>query len=145
MKPSQCINNPLDPIILPSSARGAIDAEVELAIIIGKTCKNVPAFRAMDYVLGLTAANDVTARDVQGQTSQWGYCKGYDGFCPLGPVLVSTSALPDLANLDMKTVLNGDVLQNGSTREFIFSVSEIISHLSKVQHTNHSILTVFSV
>lgn len=131
MKPAQCINNPLDPITLPSSARGAIDAEVELAIVLGKTCKNVTACRAMEYVLGFTAANDVTARDVQGQTSQWGYCKGYDGFCPLGPALVSTSAMPDPSNLDMKTVLNRDVLQDGSTREFIFSVAEIIAHLSK--------------
>lgn len=132
MKPSQCINNPLDPIILPASAGNAVDAEVELAVILGKDCKNVSVYSAMDYVLGYTSANDITARDVQGQTSQWGYCKGYDGFCPLGPVLVSTRALPDPGDLGLRTELDGEVLQDGTTGQMIFSVAEIISHLSKV-------------
>jgi 2-keto-4-pentenoate hydratase/2-oxohepta-3-ene-1,7-dioic acid hydratase in catechol pathway len=132
MKPSQCVNNPLDPIFLPASAGGAVDAEVELAVVLGKDCKNVSADSAMDYVLGYTAANDITARDVQGQTSQWGYCKGYDGFCPLGPVLVSGSWMSDAGNLELRTELDGQVLQDGTTAQMIFPVAEIISHLSKV-------------
>lgn len=132
MKPSQCINNPLDPVFLPSSAGNAVDAEVELAVVVAKDCKNVSVGSAMDFVLGYTSANDITARDVQGQTSQWGYCKGYDGFCPLGPVLVSKELLPDPGNLVLRTELDGQVLQDGATEQMIFSVAEIISHLSKV-------------
>lgn len=131
MKPAQCINNPLDPITIPGSAPDAIDAEVELAIVIGRDCKNLNAENAMDYVLVYTVANDVTARDVQNHTSQWGYCKGYDGFCPLGPTLVSEKSI-DLADLSMRTVLNKEVLQDGSTSHMIFSVAEIVAHLSKV-------------
>lgn len=131
MKPGQCLNNPLDPIIIPSSAPDAIDAEVELVIVIGKDCKNATVDTALSHVLGYTIANDVTARDVQNHTSQWGYCKGYDGFCPLGPLLVSAQST-DLSNLRMRTILNNDVLQNGTTAEMIFSVAEIVTHMSKV-------------
>ncbi|KAJ6446874.1 C6 zinc finger domain protein [Purpureocillium lavendulum] len=88
MKPAGCLNNPLDPIRLPASAPEAVDAEVELAVIIGQDCKNVEANSALEYVLGYTIANDLTARDMQSHTSQWVYCKGYDGFCPLGPVVM---------------------------------------------------------
>lgn len=131
MKPAQCLNNPLDPIIIPNSAPEAIDAEVELVIVIGEDCKDATVDTALDYVLGYTIANDVTARDVQNHTSQWGYCKGYDGFCPLGPTLVSAKST-DLSNLSMRTILNDDVLQNGTTAEMIFSVAEIVTHMSKV-------------
>lgn len=133
MKPSNCLHNPSDAIILPQSARDAVDAEVELAIVIGKDCKDVPAESALDYVLGYTSANDITARDVQNQILQWGYCKGYDGFCPLGPALVSAKSLPDLSGLSLKTTLNGKTLQDGSAAEMIFSVPEIIEYLSRVR------------
>lgn len=132
MKPSNCVANPSDPITLPLSAGNAVDAEVELAIVISKDCKNVDASSAMEYVLGYTTANDITARDVQARVSQWGYCKGYDGFCPLGPVLVRATALPEIEELSLKTVLDGEVLQDGSASQMIFSVAEIISYLSKV-------------
>ena len=132
MKPAQCINNPLDPIVLPASAGTAIDAEVELAVIIGKDCKDATVDSAMDFVLGYTVANDVTARDVQTHTSQWGYCKSYDGFCPLGPALVR----PQLERLQMRTELDGEVLQDQTTGQMIFSVAEIIAHLSKVRRRN---------
>jgi 2-keto-4-pentenoate hydratase/2-oxohepta-3-ene-1,7-dioic acid hydratase in catechol pathway len=143
-KPAQCINNPFDPVVLPSSAPAAIDAEVELAVVIGRECKNVDTSSALDYVLGYTIANDITARDVQARVSQWGYAKGYDGFCPLGPVLVSPKAPGlDVENLDMKTKLDGHVLQDGTSSQMIFSVAEIISYLSKVivspkTHQGHS-------
>lgn len=132
MKPSNCIANPGDPVTLPRSAADAIDAEVELAIIISKDCKNVDKSSALDYVLGYTTANDITARDVQARVSQWGYSKGYDGFCPLGPVLVSAAAVGKVEELALKTVLNGEVLQDGSASQMIFSIAEIISYLSKV-------------
>ncbi|UNI23018.1 hypothetical protein JDV02_008859 [Purpureocillium takamizusanense] len=133
MKPAGCLNNPLDPIQLPTSAPGAIDAEVELAVVIGRDCKNVDATSALQYVLGYTIANDLTARDTQSHTSQWGYCKGYDGFCPLGPVLVLVDAVPDPSALSMTMTLDGEVLQDGNTSEMIFSVAEIVSHLSQVR------------
>lgn len=132
MKPAGCLNNPLDPVVIPRSATSAVDAEVELAIVISKDCKNVDADSASDYILGFTTANDITCRDVQGKTSQWGYCKGYDGFCPLGPALVSTKRLSSPLELPMKTTINGAVIQNGTTTDMIFSAAEIVSYLSKV-------------
>jgi 2-keto-4-pentenoate hydratase/2-oxohepta-3-ene-1,7-dioic acid hydratase in catechol pathway len=133
MKPAECLNNPLDPIFIPKSTTGAVDAEVELAIVVGRDCKDVDIDSALDYVLGYTTANDITCRDVQGQTTQWGYCKGYDGFCPLGPALVSAKAFSDPLSLSMRTTLDGKVLQDGTTDDMIFSVAEIISYLSKVR------------
>ncbi|KAH6692256.1 hypothetical protein F5X68DRAFT_250458 [Plectosphaerella plurivora] len=131
MKPSNCLHNPSDPVILPQSASDAVDAEVELAVVIGRDCKDVAAEDALDYVLGYTVANDITARDVQSQILQWGYCKGYDGFCPLGPALVSARALPDPSVLALKTTLDGQTLQDGSASDMIFTVPEIIEYLSR--------------
>lgn len=132
MKPAGCLNNPLDPVIVPRSASLAVDAEVELAIVIGKDCKNVDVASASDYILGFTTANDITCRDVQGKTSQWGYCKGYDGFCPLGPTLVSAQRLAEPLQLSMQTIINGEIVQDGTTTDMIFSPAEIVSYLSKV-------------
>jgi 2-keto-4-pentenoate hydratase/2-oxohepta-3-ene-1,7-dioic acid hydratase in catechol pathway len=134
MKPSSCLLDPCDPIILPRSAGNAIDAEVELAIIIGRDCKDVSVEAALEYVLGYTVANDITARDVQSQILQWSYCKGYDGFCPLGPALVSAKALPDLSKVMLKTTLNGNTLQNSSVSDMIFTIPEIIQYLSRVSN-----------
>jgi 2-keto-4-pentenoate hydratase/2-oxohepta-3-ene-1,7-dioic acid hydratase in catechol pathway len=132
MKASSSLTGPTDNIVLPKHAADAVDAEVELAVVIGKTCKDVDVSSALDYVLGYTIANDLTARDVQGNISQWGYCKGYDTFCPMGPALVSTKAIEDPQSLGLKTMLDGDVLQNGSTANMVFPVAEIIAYVSKV-------------
>ncbi|KAJ3549838.1 hypothetical protein NM208_g279 [Fusarium decemcellulare] len=131
-KPSTTITNPSSPITLPSSAPDMVDAEVELAIVLAQDCKNVKQEDAGDYILGYTAANDVTARDVQSKTSQWGYSKGFDGFCPLGPCLVRNELIADInRGVCLKSTLDGEVLQDGSTDDFIFSVGEIIEHLSR--------------
>jgi 2-keto-4-pentenoate hydratase/2-oxohepta-3-ene-1,7-dioic acid hydratase in catechol pathway len=131
-KPAQCLNDPCRDILVPTTAPSALDAEVELAVVIGKDCKNVDQASALDYVLGYTVANDVTARDIQSRTTQWGHSKGFDGFCPLGPVIVRADAPGfDVKSLSMKTMLNGEVLQNGNTSEMIFSVEEIVSYLSQ--------------
>ncbi|KAJ6780376.1 hypothetical protein PWT90_03584 [Aphanocladium album] len=132
MKPAGCLNNPLDPVIIPRSATSAVDAEVELAIVLSRDCKNVDVTSAADYILGFTTANDITCRDVQGKTSQWGYCKGYDGFCPLGPTLVSAHHLSRPLQLRMTSSINGGVIQDGTTTDMIFSPAEIVSYLSKV-------------
>lgn len=139
MKPAECLNNPSDAIVIPKSAENAVDAEVELAIVIGHDCKNVDAASALDHVLGYTTANDITCRDVQVRTSQWGYCKGYDGFCPLGPVLVSSKSFSGPLNLSMKTTLDGETLQNGTTDDMIFSIADIVSYLSQVSRLMHLI------
>lgn len=132
MKPAGCLNNPLDAVVIPRSATSAVDAEVELAIVLSRDCKNVDVASASDYILGFTTANDITCRDVQGKTSQWGYCKGYDGFCPLGPALVSTKHLPEPLQLRMTSTLDGSVVQDGTTTDMIFSPAEIVSYLSRV-------------
>jgi len=131
-KPSECVNDPCGAIAVPATAPSALDAEVELAIVIGKDCKNVDEVTASDYILGYTVANDVTARDIQARVSQWGFSKGYDGFCPLGPVIVRADAPGfDVKNLRMSTVLNGETLQDGNSSEMIFSVESIVSYLSQ--------------
>lgn len=132
-KPSTCLHSPVAPVCIPRAVCEEIDGEVELAIVISKECKNVSTHEAMEYVLGYTLANDITSRRVQKASSQWSYCKGFDGFCPLGPCLVSPKLIPDPSSLSLKTTLNDTVLQNGSTSNLIFSVPEIISHLSFVR------------
>ncbi|KAK9426036.1 putative Transcription factor [Seiridium unicorne] len=131
MKPSTALIGPSDPIVLPAANPNAVDLEVELTVVIGKDCKNVDVDSAMDYVLGYTVANDLTCRDVQDGILQWGYCKSYDSFCPLGPVLVSAKALPDPSNLPLGSTVRGSTLQKGNTKDMIFTVPEIISYVSK--------------
>ena len=119
--------------MLPKAAPSAVDGEVELAIVLNRECKDVDAAAAMDYVLGYTLANDVTCRDIQAGILQWGYCKGFDTFCPLGPALVSPEALPDPHQLELKTVLDGQVQQDGNTKNMIFSIPHIIEYVSRVR------------
>ncbi|CAG8361662.1 unnamed protein product, partial [Penicillium nalgiovense] len=130
--PTTCIASASEPIILPSNVDyDEADYEVELAVIIGRQCKNVSVSDAGDYVLGYAVANDVTARKHQEKTSQWSYAKGMDGFCPLGPCIVSTEQIPDAAILNLKTRLNGKIMQNGSADDMIFSIPEIVSYVSQ--------------
>jgi 2-keto-4-pentenoate hydratase/2-oxohepta-3-ene-1,7-dioic acid hydratase in catechol pathway len=133
MKPSSALSGPSDPIVLPKSAPDAVDLEVELAVVIGKDCKNVDVDSAMDYVLGYTVANDLTCRDVQGKILQWGYCKSYDSFCPIGPVLVSSQTITDPSKLELGSTVRGTTLQSSNTSEMIFPVSEIVSYVSRVR------------
>ncbi|KAJ5217871.1 uncharacterized protein N7469_011496 [Penicillium citrinum] len=137
LKADTCIASAAEPIVLPSNVEcDEADYEVELAIIIGKLCKDVSVADAQSYVLGYATANDVTARQHQDRTSQWSYAKGMDGFCPLGPCIVSTESIPNPADLNLRTSLNGKTMQNGYADDMIFSVPEIVSHLSKPQgHT----------
>ncbi|KAJ5130862.1 uncharacterized protein N7515_006901 [Penicillium bovifimosum] len=132
LKASTCIASASEPILLPSNVDyDEADYEVELAIVIGKQCKNLSVPEAADYVLGYAVANDVTARKHQEKTSQWSYAKGMDGFCPLGPCIVSTEQVPDASVLKLKTSLNGKIMQNGSADDMIFSIPEIVSYVSQ--------------
>ncbi|CAE7170324.1 unnamed protein product, partial [Symbiodinium microadriaticum] len=107
---------------------------VELAVVIGKECKDVPPEHALDYVLGYTCANDLSTRDWQKLPeiagSQWCRSKSFDGFAPLGPVLVTKDEIPDPGALRVQTFVNGVQMQDSSTRDLIFSVPQIISFLS---------------
>jgi len=129
------VQHPGHNIVVPTIARDPqeVDYEAELAVVIGKTAKNVPASKALEYVLGYTCANDVSARLWQTQRggSQWCFGKSFDTFCPLGPVLVSTAAIPDPNKLKISTTLNGEVVQNSNTADMIFNVPKIIEFLSQ--------------
>ncbi len=127
------LQHPGQPIVLPrwlSSAK--VDYECELAVVIGKAAKNVPRAQALDHVLGYTCANDVSARDWQkeGGGGQWCRGKSYDTFCPLGPALVSRDDLPDPQNLRLRTLVNGETLQDWSTSDMIFDIATLFEFLS---------------
>jgi 2-keto-4-pentenoate hydratase/2-oxohepta-3-ene-1,7-dioic acid hydratase in catechol pathway len=119
-KPRSAIASPYpSPISIPLVAQdGTSDYEAELCVVIGKTGRNIPEDRALEYVLGYTCANDVSARTAQMATSQWCFSKGLDGSCPLGPVLVMRDAVgePNAEGWGIKTVLEGRVVQDASTR-----------------------------
>lgn len=119
-----------DDIIMPHTEE--LDYECELAVVIGKAAKNVSEEDALDYVLGYTCANDVSARDWQLKLDkQWARGKSFDTFCPLGPVLIPASQIPDPNALRIQTRVNGVTMQDSNTVDMIFSVREIISYLSK--------------
>lgn len=133
IKATTAVQNPGDPIILPRHLRSdEVDYECELAIVIGKRCKNVTREKALDYVLGYTCANDVSARDwqIKWGGSQWCRGKTFDTFAPFGPCLVLKDEIADPAKLKIKTVLNGEVLQDWRTDDMIFDVPTLISFLS---------------
>lgn len=118
-----------EPIIRPRCAPDEVDYEGELAIVIGKRCKNVSEADALDYVLGYTIANDVSARDCQlRQDSQWARGKSFDAFCPLGPHIETDIDASDLA---LETRVNGRVMQSSRTSDMIFGVSALISFCSR--------------
>jgi len=133
IKAANALNHPGDPIVIPHIAPGQVDFECELAVVIGKTAKNVPPAEALDYVLGYTCANDVSARRWQkeGGGKQWCRGKSFDTFCPLGPCLVTPDDLSNPNNLTIKTILNGETMQDSSTSDMIFDVPMLISFLSE--------------
>ena len=135
MKNPAAAQNPGDPIVIPRSCLDPlqVDFEVELAVVIGKAAKNVSRADALKHVAGYTVANDVSARTWQktGSGGQWIRGKSFDTFCPLGPVLVTGDAVPDPQTFQVKTVLNGEVMQDSNTADMIFPVDELISRLSE--------------
>lgn len=107
------------------------DYEVELGVVIGRRASSVPVERALEYVLGYCTANDLSARDLQTRTSQWLLGKTLDRFCPVGPYLVTRDEVPDPQRLALRTWVNGELRQNSSTADMIFSVAEIVSYASQ--------------
>jgi 2-keto-4-pentenoate hydratase/2-oxohepta-3-ene-1,7-dioic acid hydratase in catechol pathway len=119
-----------DPIVLPASAPNEVDYEAELAVIIGRSARNVSEADALDYVLGYTCANDVSARDCQKRRDQqWARGKSFDTFCPLGPAIVTADAF-DPTDAAIRCRLNGETMQTGRTSSMIFSVAKLISYVS---------------
>ncbi len=133
IKASNTLNNPLDPIPIPRRS-SMIDYEGELAVIIGRAAKHVSRAEALDYVFGYCIANDVSARDWQRQKElgggQYARGKSFDGFCPLGPWITTKDEIPDPNALRLKTILNGQVMQDNSTSDMIFDVPALIQSLS---------------
>jgi len=132
-KSTGALQHPGEPILIPHHLKSEeVDYECELAVVIGKTCKNVSRQHALDYVLGYTCANDVSARDWQIKRggSQWCRGKTFDTFCPLGPVLVTRDEIPNPNALHIRTYLNGHTMQDSSTGDMIFDVPTLIEFLS---------------
>lgn len=133
MKNVAAVQNPNDPIRIPQSLRSdEVDYECELAVVIGKRCKNVSRADALQYVLGYTCGNDVSARDWQKRRSggQWCRAKSFDTFAPMGPCLVTADEIPNPNALAIRTLVNGEVLQENNTSDMIFDVPTLIEFLS---------------
>ena len=127
------LQNPGEAIQIPTRLRSdEVDYECELAVVIGRACKNISRQSALDYVLGYTACNDVSARDWQLKRGGGQWCRGksFDTFSPLGPVLVTRDEIPDPNALKIRTVLNGQVMQDWNTNDMIFNVATLIEFLS---------------
>lgn len=120
------IINPFEKIVKPDVCK-QLDYEAELAIVIGKTCSKVKKEDAKNYILGFTCMNDVTARDLQDMTKQWARCKGFDTFSPFGP-WIETEVNGD--NLHLQAVLNGRVVQDDTTADFIFDTAALVEYIS---------------
>merc|ERR1719502_2673966 len=112
------LQHPCEPIVLPRRELEAkVDWEVELAVVIGRRCKDVNASEALGYVLGYTVANDVSGREWQLERGggQWCFGKSFDTFTPLGPVLATPAAIPDPQTLGVRTTIDGEVMQDSNT------------------------------
>lgn len=133
IKAGNTLNNPFDPIPIPKRS-SEIDYECELVVIIGKTAKDVSRKNALDHVLGYTCANDVSSRDWQRDKNlgggQFARGKSFDGFCPIGPCIVTQDEIPNPNLLKLKTILNGQTLQDHTTADMIFDVPALIESLS---------------
>jgi len=135
MKNVASVVGPFDEVVIPKICQEVeqTDFECELAVVIGKAAKDVAVDDALDFVLGYTVANDISARWWQKTAGGGQFCRGksFDTFCPLGPCVVTTDEIDDPQGLDLSTVLNGEVMQSSNTGDMIFSVAEMVSFLSE--------------
>lgn len=129
LKPSTAVCGPGDPIRYPGTLTERVDYEGELAVVIGRLCREVPASQAAGVIFGYTCANDVTARDLQARDGQWARAKGFDTFCPLGP-WIETDADP--AGLELTTTVNGEVRQRARTSLLLHDVPALVAYASSV-------------
>jgi 2-keto-4-pentenoate hydratase/2-oxohepta-3-ene-1,7-dioic acid hydratase in catechol pathway len=128
------VNHPGDPIVIPECCEDIpqVDWEAELAVVIGRAAKNVPASEALQYVKGYSPTNDISARHWQKHAGAGQVARGksFDTFCPLGPELITADEIPDPQSLKLQCLLNGEIMQDGHTSQMIFSVAELIEYLS---------------
>ncbi|MFI5322362.1 MAG: fumarylacetoacetate hydrolase family protein [Thermodesulfobacteriota bacterium] len=129
IKPSTSIIGPGEKIIYPAHMSSHVDYEGELALVIGKTARHVEEAEALNYVLGFTCLNDITARDLQAKDIQFTRAKGFDTFAPVGPVI---ETVLDPSDLEISTYVNGERKQHSSTKNLLFSVPKLVSFISKV-------------
>jgi 2-keto-4-pentenoate hydratase/2-oxohepta-3-ene-1,7-dioic acid hydratase in catechol pathway len=126
LKPNTSVIGPRDGIVYPEQTND-LQFEGELAIVIGRICRDLPKERVDEVIFGYTIANDVTARDLQKSDGQWARAKGYDTFCPLGP-WISTDL--DVSDVQVTTTLNGETKQDGRTSQFIFDIPEVLAYIT---------------
>jgi len=126
LKPNTSVIGPRDGIVYPEQTND-LHFEGELAIVIGRICRDLPKERVNEVIFGYTIANDVTARDLQKSDGQWARAKGYDTFCPLGP-WISTEF--DASDVRVSTELNGEPKQDGRTSQFIFDIPEVLAYIT---------------
>ena len=128
LKPNTTVVGPGDPVFYPRQSKD-VHYEGELAVVIGRICRDVAPDRVKDVVYGYTVGNDVTARDLQKGDVQYTRAKGFDSFCPLGPWIETDL---DVGDLRVQTYLNGDLRQDGSTKQMIFDVPTLVAHVTSV-------------
>jgi 2-keto-4-pentenoate hydratase/2-oxohepta-3-ene-1,7-dioic acid hydratase in catechol pathway len=131
MKPHTAIIGPNQKIIKPKFVK-ELDYEGELAIVMGKTAKNIPTAEAKNHIFGYTVFNDVSARDFQFKDGQWTRGKSFDTFAPTGPCITTENQLKNTDGVIIRTWINGELRQNGTTKNMVFSVDDIVHHLSRV-------------
>jgi 2-keto-4-pentenoate hydratase/2-oxohepta-3-ene-1,7-dioic acid hydratase in catechol pathway len=132
LKPNTAVVGPGDQIFYPPQTE-RLDYEGELAVVIGRICRDVPPEQATDVIFGYTIGNDVTARDLQKSDGQWTRAKGFDSFCPLGP-WIETDLDPQTFTdgISIQTHLNGDLVQDGSTKDLIFDIPTLVAYITSV-------------
>ena len=128
-KPNTSVIGPGEPIMYPGASR-EVSFEGELALVIGRICKEVPVSRVPEVIFGYTVANDVTARDLQRSDGQWARAKGYDTFCPLGPWITTHQQIEEAAALAIRTTLDGELRQDGNTKDMILTIPELVAYIS---------------
>lgn len=128
LKPPSSVQGPGEPVVLPKQSE-RVDFEAELGVVIGKRARHVNVADALQHVFGYTVVCDVTARDLQKKDDQWTRAKGFDTFCPVGPWLVEGL---DPGNLPIQLRQNGTIKQDGNTNDMIFTVAQLIAHISGI-------------
>ena len=129
LKPSTSVIGTNEVVQYPEKLSQRVDHEGELAVVIGRLCREVPVDRAKEVIFGYTCANDITARDLQSKDGQWTRAKGFDTFCPLGPWI---ETVLDPSDLGIETLVNGEARQSSRTSAMIFDIPRLISHISQV-------------
>ena len=129
LKPNTAVSGPGEPIVRPVFSQD-VQFEGELAVVIGRICRKVPAELASQVIFGYTVANDITARDLQRRDGQWARAKGFDSFCPLGPWIVTHLSVEEAGDLSLVTSVDGEVKQDAATSQMVYAIPDLIAYIS---------------